>query len=458
MTHGASATALHASSLKRKLLFVAPSAYRLGGLATWLDYLAPALQEKGWDVVVALVAGRYHDVETYLAEHRLDRTVSVRNPTGSREGRIRNLLRVLTEQRPDLVVSVNIPDVYPAVARMRTHSDGGPSVAMSLHGIQPDLYEDARAASGSLDAVVGTNRLACRLTETDARVSPRRIFYAPYGVDVPSGEPEIKEDRSFLRIAYAGRLEQSQKRVHDLVEITAWLDARAVRYELLIAGSGPEEARLRARWASSGALERVRFLGNCSFSELADKVYRQADVLLVTSLWETGPIVIWEAMAHGVPVVTSRYVGCGLEGSLEDGVNCLMYRVGDIAGAGECLLEVLEPRVRHRLAAEGRELIERRYSRQHSVDCWHKCLVEIADLPRRSPAPHRPVPPAGHLDAWLGVQAAEHIRRLVGRSFVHSSASEWPHSYGMRGLGDPSFWQMAAEIDGLSLTERPRSG
>jgi len=47
------------------LLFVAPSAYPLGGLATWLDYLVPGLRDKGWKVTIGLTAGQFHNVDAY---------------------------------------------------------------------------------------------------------------------------------------------------------------------------------------------------------------------------------------------------------------------------------------------------------------------------------------------------------------------------------------------------------
>ena len=63
----------------------------------------------------------------------------------------------------------------------------------------------------------------------------------------------------------------------------------------------------------------VTFLGRLSPTEMRDKLYARANTLLMPSFWETGPIVNWEAMAAGVVVVSSRYVGSGLEGSLQHG-------------------------------------------------------------------------------------------------------------------------------------------
>src|SRR5690349_18307661 len=41
----------------RNILFVAPSAYPLGGVATWLDYVVPGLRHRNWKVTLGLVQG-----------------------------------------------------------------------------------------------------------------------------------------------------------------------------------------------------------------------------------------------------------------------------------------------------------------------------------------------------------------------------------------------------------------
>ena len=59
--------------MRPRLLLLAPSAYTLGGLATWLDYLDPGLSEHGWEVTLGLVGGpRHHRPEQYVAAHALE--------------------------------------------------------------------------------------------------------------------------------------------------------------------------------------------------------------------------------------------------------------------------------------------------------------------------------------------------------------------------------------------------
>ncbi|MFM6133652.1 MAG: glycosyltransferase family 4 protein, partial [Sphaerospermopsis kisseleviana] len=186
-------------------------------------------------------------------------------------------------------------------------------IVMTCHGIQEDLFADMKLFKNSLDAVVCTNKLACKLTENYGGLKANQVCYAPYGSAIKTSlnqHPHLP-----FTIAYSGRLERDQKRVHDLVTIVSLLKKADLNFRLLIAGSGPEENELKKKLSS---VEEVSFLGQLKENELINQVYQESDVLIMPSSWETGPIVIWEAMAWGVAVVSSRYVGSGLEGALKN--------------------------------------------------------------------------------------------------------------------------------------------
>lgn len=43
------------------ILLVAPSAYPLGGVATWIDYIVPGLRQHDWKVTLGLTDGTHLD-------------------------------------------------------------------------------------------------------------------------------------------------------------------------------------------------------------------------------------------------------------------------------------------------------------------------------------------------------------------------------------------------------------
>ena len=126
--------------MHKSILFVSPSAYPLGGVATWLDYIIPGLQKKGWDITLGLVSGKFHDIDSYMKRHHIDNIISIKNATGSREGRIRSIMKVSEDMQPDMVAVVNIPDTYDAVERLRAEKQ-----AISKGG-----HDNARYSAESL--------------------------------------------------------------------------------------------------------------------------------------------------------------------------------------------------------------------------------------------------------------------------------------------------------------------
>ncbi len=413
-----------------RVLVLAPSAYLLGGVQDWLANLVPGLRDGGLEVTVAVPDGDHHRHGPYARAYPALAAEAIANPSGSAEGRIRAIAALLERLDPELVLGVNLVDLYPAARRARRRGRFHGRVVMTLHALQADYFDDLRLHGAGIDAVIATNRLACRLASGRGGIDPARVLYAPYGVPVPPWRLPGGDPATSLRLAWVGRLEQAQKRVHDLPPLLEALQARGLEVQLSIAGDGEERPALErslAPWIGRGS---VRMLGHVDQGRLAAEVYGHHHALVITSSWETGPIVAWQAMASGMAVVSSRYVGAGLEGALEHDATALLFPCGDRDAAASELARLREPALLERLSRAGHTLVNLRYSEAASLAAWRRALDQVTELPPLPEAPSEPPPAAaGRLDRWLGRQRGEDLRRLLGLRFRHGSAgSEWPHS------------------------------
>lgn len=103
---------------------------------------------------------------------------------------------------------------------------------------------------------------------------------------------------------------------------------------LVLAGSGPEEEALKSM-VRHLALKAVRFLGWVDYDELP-RYYATADVFVMPTLEDNWSMVVPEAMACGLPVLTSYYNGCWPE-LVQTDVNGWVFDSFDAEDVVRCL-------------------------------------------------------------------------------------------------------------------------
>src|SRR5439155_26568158 len=99
-----------------------------------------------------------------------------------------------------------------------------------------------------------------------------------------------------------GRLEQ-QKGFDDLIAVVPQLIGSVPDSRFVIAGEGEERERLREKARDLGVDEHVIFLGRRSD---IPRLLTAADLFVFPSRFEGHPFALLEAMAHGLPVVSSK--------------------------------------------------------------------------------------------------------------------------------------------------------
>jgi glycosyltransferase involved in cell wall biosynthesis len=126
---------------------------------------------------------------------------------------------------------------------------------------------------------------------------------------------------------------------------------------MTVAGTGSEASSLAEMARALGIADAVHFAGRLSPDEMA-ALYRRADLCLNPSLADNMPNSILEALASGVPVVSTR-VG-GVPYLVRDGITALLVPAGDAEAMAEAMARVLcDDALRRSLVSAGLQEVQR---------------------------------------------------------------------------------------------------
>lgn len=232
-----------------------------------------------------------------------------------------------------------------------------------------------RFAGKSTDLLVFVNREERELAIREAILPEERCTTVFNGVDLNLLAPENNRDhrirlrREFgavddeVLILVSGRLD-TQKQPLILPRIAAEIEQLrpAIKWRILVAGTGPLEHKLRCRISDLGLEHRIHLVG---WYPEPHELTGAVDLALLPSLWEGLPLVLLEAQAAGLPIVASsvkgnREVVTGRTGFLCDPQQPLSY-----ANAVVNLLD--DERLRHELGNAGRRRAEEHFSLENTI-------------------------------------------------------------------------------------------
>jgi glycosyltransferase involved in cell wall biosynthesis len=220
------------------------------------------------------------------------------------------------------------------------------------------------------------------MTWSDPKVWPN-FSIVHCGVDPSALAPAPPRPDAPLRLLTVGRLEPI-KGYPLLLDALARLKREGVRFTLEMVGSGKMDADLRARAAALDLADRVTFTGPVSQEDMP-KVFDRADAMIVSSFMEGVPVVLMEAMAKEL-VVISTAVG-GVPELVDHGVSGLIVPPGSVDALASAIRTLATdlPRLGSMRRA-AREKILREFTVEHVADQ----MAELFRAHLPSPTPSRP--------------------------------------------------------------------
>ena len=209
-----------------------------------------------------------------------------------------------------------------------------------------------------LDAVIAVARNQAEFLRT--LVEERRVFFVPHGVDVDFFTPAPEPPREF-RCLFVGYWMRDFAVLRELI---ALLVPRGVRFDLVLT---PGKARI-----FSGA-EGVDVHSGIGEDDLL-AVYRRASMLVLPLLDGTSNNALLEAMACGLPVVTTDVGGVR---DYCDASHCVLVPPGEVEGFCEAIVRLAGAEgLRRKMGIEARRQAVARFD-------WKVVTAEIVDVYRQ---------------------------------------------------------------------------
>lgn len=202
------------------------------------------------------------------------------------------------------------------------------------------------------------------------------LRYAPPGVDSMLFQPSLEQQPAQSPyVLCVARLSDPRKRIDLLLEAYARLP-ELLRYDvrLILAGSSGPPEHFWHRAHELGLRERITFIERPTTEALV-RLYQGASVVALPSDEEGFGVVVIEAMACGVPVVSTR--SGGPDGIIEDGVDGYLVPLNDAAFMSSRLQQLLQDAaLNRRMGYKARQTINRRYDErvagQVYVNMWER--------------------------------------------------------------------------------------
>ncbi len=300
-------------------------------------------------------------------------------------GVLPRLARLLHRRRADVVVTVGAGDKM-FWGRLAAHLAGVPVIASALHstGWPDGVGRINRWLTRITDAFIGVADSHGEFLRDFEKFPAEKVRVIRNGVDCatftpcPSARAEVRRelglDDKTLLIGIVAAL-RAEKNHGMLVRSAAKLREKFPDAHWLIVGDGPERVSIESYAELLGINDRIHLLGT---RHDTPRLVAALDVFTLCSLNEASPVSILEALACGVPAVSTE-VGSVNE-SIVEGETGLLIPSGDADAMTEAVSRLLSnSELRQAMGTAGRKLVLRSGSLESMVEGYQRMALELYD-------------------------------------------------------------------------------
>lgn len=375
-----------------KIIYCTHSTYNPGGMErVLLNKVTYLSQLPGWEVAVVTTDQhqrppfypfpekvRMTDLEiNYSEDNEKGAWKKITGYLRKRKEHKRKLTALLLKEKPDIVVSL-----YPSESSFIPDIKDGSRKVLELH-----YCKFFRLQYGRKGLLGWIDKLRTRQDEQIVRRFDKFVVLTNedrgYWGDLPNIEvipnaamhvSDAYSDVMNKRVIAVGRLDY-QKGFDRLIQAWEWVQhtGKFTNWKLDIYGQGEWQEMLQ-QMIDKAELQNTVCL-NRPTKQIGEE-YVKSDMLVMSSNYEGFPMVMIEAMACGLPVVSFDYK-CGPKDIIQTGINGLLVPNGDIQALADAMMKVMEDEAyRKMLSLNARKVVDT-YSEQAVMAQWIRLFTSI---------------------------------------------------------------------------------
>lgn len=306
------------------------------------------------------------------------------------------------------VVNLHAPNgwVYGLLRKMLQRGDWPPYVMM-MHGLEERyVYEMKRESKcgrawhfglrnriwhrfyhmpsyrlciQTADGAIVSNQEAKDALELKYKRDSRRVWFVPNGAAEEMFMTRNYSVRGLLRLLFVGSW-IDRKGIYYLADSLPPLVQRYPEIELTVAGCASQSEEVKAYFdaAVRGHVKVLPFIK----AERMPEIYGGHDIFVFPSLVEGMPLALLEAMASGMPVVTTD--SCGMADVVQDGTNGLLVPPADAPAVVAAVSRLYCCPDLRRSLGQAAQLTMRRYTWEKVARRFENIFLDVAHLPKRT--------------------------------------------------------------------------
>ena len=356
----------------KNILFITNS-LSFGGAAKMLVFIANSLSERGHCVSIANLKSTVNvtDYERPVNENITIFRISSKNKFET----IRDLVKIGKQHKTDIIIGfTSFPNLYAKIVGSMLHI---PSI-MSERG-DPSRTKGKNKIKNFVFSFI-INRSKGGVFQTDGAMAyygkglQKRGIVIPNPIFIKGEIPTVKDEEREKTVVSVGRLDNLQKRYDVMLGAFKIFSEKHPDYTLKLYGRGSDEEQIE-RWAEElDILDKVKFMG-LTTQPMQD--IAKDGMFLITSDFEGISNSLLEAMAVGLPCVSTDHTPGGARLLIKHGENGLLAPVEDKNGLAECMCRFANDTELASKCGNNAKDVVNRFAPHRIIDMWENYIINL---------------------------------------------------------------------------------